>query len=315
MKHAVYPEEQGTPTVTSADAAYPIANLINYSRGKKWKAADGVQSATIRLPISADAAVVALDNTNAETIIITITLDSAEQALNVASATNTGGGLVGIPLDGHGYSEGESILLNGTTNYDGVHVLPTQAAGGENEVIITASYEAEVFAGTETACIIVKTTTHTLETASRTFDSFWEEYTEQSAAHHATIKLTAATGETVEAGIIRAGGLATIKNPARKPNESKVKYHIEKKYKDGSEYFKKKTEVRQISYSMVMDRDTLYYDLREMCESFGPAPFMMLITDNDENKHWTIFGKVTSGPNASHIADLSTVTMTVRQVV
>ena len=301
MKHVIYPEKQGTPTVTSEDGSYPIENLTaNDYRKKLWKAVAAVQSATIRLPITANAEAVSLFNTNAETAICTITLDSSEQTLNAAAATNDGGGLVGIPLTGHGYSEGQSVLLNGTTNYDGVHVLPSQATGTANEFVITDTYAAETFAGTETACIIVETTTHTLETATRTYDSFWQEYTEQTAAHKATIKLTAGSGETVEAGIVRAGAMKTFINPNYGASQSPKDYSIKKDLRNGAKYTKKRDIVRNFSYTIEILRDTKFNDLMDLYDYYGPDPFALLIADEIDDNLWTVFGAFTSEPKGSH---------------
>jgi hypothetical protein len=74
---------------------------------------------------------------------------SAEQNISNAAAVDEGGGLVGIPCPSHGYKEGDSVSISGSTNYDGTYTLPTQAAGTGDEFIITATYNAETFAGTE----------------------------------------------------------------------------------------------------------------------------------------------------------------------
>lgn len=301
MKHVIYPEKQGTPTATSADANYPVTNLTaNNYRKKVWKAASGVQVATIRVPISANAEVISLHNTNAETAICTITLDSAEQTLNNAAAVDKGGGLVGIPLTGHGHSEGEILLLNGSTNYDGVYTLPSQSSGSANEIIITATYQAETFAGTETACIIVESTTHTLETATRTYDRFWQEYTEQVAAHTATIKLTAASGETVEAGIIRAGSMQTYSNPQYGINQSPRDFSIKKQLRNGAIYTKKLEIIRAYSYSMNLVRDTEFNDLIDLYNYYGPDPFCMLIAETIDDNYWCLFGSFDGEPQSSH---------------
>ena len=316
MKYIIYPENQGTITAISENANYPATNLSTEIRAEKWKAETDVEEATLRVPIAANSKVVAIDNTNAETAVVTITLDSAEQAIDNAAAVDIGGGLVSIPLTGHGYSEGDQILLNGTMNYDGVHTLPTQAAGDVDNIIITATYAAETFAGTETACIIVQTTTHTLETGSRSYDAFFELYTEQVAAHTATIKLTAGTGETVEAGVCRAGGIVTVKNPLQKPREDTVNYHIEDRYKSGAKYGVKKDEVRRISYSMALLRDTEYRTFEVVRKYYGPAPCMMLITDNLTDYDWIIWGCIVGTATASHdTAELSIVSVSVLQEV
>jgi len=71
------------------------------------------------------------------------------QNLDNAAAVNKGGGLVGIPCTGHGYEDGETVQFYGTTNYsNAVYVLDDTTSA--NEMVITATYVAENFAGTET---------------------------------------------------------------------------------------------------------------------------------------------------------------------
>ena len=74
---------------------------------------------------------------------------SAEQNIENAAATDLGGGLVGIPCPSHGYKVGDTIQISGTTNYEGAFTLPTQATGTGDIFVITATYNAENFTGTE----------------------------------------------------------------------------------------------------------------------------------------------------------------------
>lgn len=316
MKHAIYPEKQGTPTASSEDSNYLATNLIGDSRKEVWKAVAAVETAILRVPISADASVITLHGTNAETAVCAITLDSAEQTLNNAAAVDEGGGLVGIPLTGHGFSEGDVVVIDGTTNYDGIYTLPTQAAGGADEFIITATYAAETFAGTETACIVISSSTHTLETADYSYDRFWQEYTEQSAAHTATIVLTAGSGETVEAGIVRAGALVTMRGPKRSPVESMKNLSILDKMKDGSHYGIQLDSYRTFNYSALMTRSTHFRRLMTVYEFFHPDPFAMLITDQVDDNMYTVFGILPNSPSATHNeGDLSQVSISIEEVV
>jgi len=300
MKHAIYPEKQGVVTGTSEDANYPWTNLTdNDIRMKVGKAVAGVAEVTLRAAISANASVIAVVNTNAETAICTITLDSAEKTFNAAGASDEGGGIVAIMCNGHGLSEDDVVLINGTTNYDGVYTLPAQGAYGANEFIITATYAAEAFSGTETVCVVVKSTTHTLDTGTREYDNFWEEYTEQVAAHTATIKLTIASG-TVEAGILRAGGLYTIHNPSAGVKEGRKGFHVEKYYRSGADYSVKGSIVKTFNYSMNLARATEFQDLMALYDYYGPNPFMMLLSDELIDKQFTVFGKFFSPPGGSH---------------
>lgn len=314
MRHAIYPERQGTPTSDSTDAAYPVTNLGNNYRKKVYKAVAAVQTSTVRQPISANASVIGLYNTNAGTAICTITLDSAEQTLNNAAAVDKAGTLVGVPLTGHGYVATDVIILNGTTNYDGVYTLGDQSAGGADEIVIDTgvAFIAETFAGTETACVVIESATHTVSNGR-----FWQEYTTQVAAHTATIKLTT-TEATVEAGVLRAGALLTMTNPAYGISETLKDYSIKKELRNGAYYTRKLEMVRMLSWSCLMSREVAYRSIITLYEYYGPDPFAMLITDNISggNDTWTVFGCFESIPNATHSTpDYSNVSIAVAETV
>jgi len=72
----------------------------------------------------------------------------ASQNLDAAAAVDKGGGLVGIPVTGHGYSAGEYVTIARTTNYNGTYLLDSTTS--TNELVITETYNAETFAGSET---------------------------------------------------------------------------------------------------------------------------------------------------------------------
>ena len=63
-------------------------------------------------------------------------------------AIDRGGGLVGIPCAGHPFSAGRVIRIAGTTNYNGVFTL-LSGDDSPNELVITDTYVAETFDGTE----------------------------------------------------------------------------------------------------------------------------------------------------------------------
>ena len=70
-----------------------------------------------------------------------------EQTIDNAAAVNKGSGEVGIPVTAHGLTAGMAIAIDDTTNYDGWYLIVSQTV---NEIVITATYVAETFAGTET---------------------------------------------------------------------------------------------------------------------------------------------------------------------
>lgn len=66
-------------------------------------------------------------------------------------ARDLGGDCVGLPVVGgfHSLNEGESVVISGTTNYDGVYVL--QAGSVDGVLVVQAVYAAETFDGTAAA--------------------------------------------------------------------------------------------------------------------------------------------------------------------
>jgi len=81
-----------------------------------------------------------------ETPASTRALDLAGWLIDNAAAVDKGGGLVGIPVTGHQFADGESVTITGTTNYNGAHVIVSHTA---DELVITATYNAETFDGVD----------------------------------------------------------------------------------------------------------------------------------------------------------------------
>ena len=70
-------------------------------------------------------------------------IDTSGPAVDMGDSTT-----VGIPVKNHGWSRGQTVTISGSTNYDGTYdVLATTTV---SQVVITATYAAETFAGTET---------------------------------------------------------------------------------------------------------------------------------------------------------------------
>lgn len=309
----IYPEKQtGTGSnATSENDAFPVSNLFDDKPGKLWKAADSVQAATLRIAIAATADVVSLFKTNTTSAICTITLNSAEQTIDNAAVTDEGGGVVGIPLTGHGYNTGDQILLNGTVNYDGVYTVLASSVAGR--IDITANYVAETFAGTETACIIIETTTHTLS-GTRTYDRFWQEYTSQGGAHTATIKLTT-TATTIQAGVVKAGVAADFKNPRYGISEYPIDYSTVEELSNGAKYVKSKDIVRGFNVTVNVVRASDFYNLWDIIVAYGRTPMAALMAEDIIDSQWCVFGTIESFSGTHQYPIDSVVSLTFEEVI
>jgi hypothetical protein len=68
--------------------------------------------------------------------------------LTAGAATNEGSGKVGLPSTGHGLPVGAEITVAGTTNYNATYTVARGTTA--NKLVVTATYQAETFAGDET---------------------------------------------------------------------------------------------------------------------------------------------------------------------
>ena len=74
--------------------------------------------------------------------------DHGVALLYAGDARDVGGGIVGLPFYYHPFASGQTIIIGGTTNYEGAHVLT--AGTSANELQFADTYVAETFDGTET---------------------------------------------------------------------------------------------------------------------------------------------------------------------
>jgi protein involved in ribonucleotide reduction len=76
------------------------------------------------------------------------------ETLSALPAVDNGDGTVGLPALAHPpYFAGQTVVISGTTNYNGTYTLPAQTLGGADVVVIPHAYVAETFLGTETIAI------------------------------------------------------------------------------------------------------------------------------------------------------------------
>lgn len=310
----INPEKQTVTgsTSTSTDANFPLANLFDDHPRNVTQAASG-QAMTLRVKIGAGSGALALFNTNAKDVVCTITSDAGETALDVAVAVDKGGGLVGIPCTGHPFSMGDQILLNGTTNYDGVQTV--DATSSANEIVITGTYAAETFSGTDTAALVQDTQTWDLQLIDtyarffadnpRVYRRFWMDYTYQIGACTATIQLTAVTPDIVNAGTVKAGQAFETKNPLYGLNEGRKSYGVKKRLNNGALYGRVRNIVRTFNGSVMLKRRTdeldEYYKFIDVYDQFGEeAPFAALVADGIDDQQWALYCTFDGPPSASH---------------
>lgn len=80
----------------------------------------------------------------------------AAKGMDAAAVQNLGSGKVGLPCAAHGLKAGATVLIAGTTNYDGYYTLAPETTA--DLLVITHAYTAETLAGTDTVRPAVRKT-------------------------------------------------------------------------------------------------------------------------------------------------------------
>lgn len=222
----LYPEKQTNASVDSEASNYPAINLFNYKPSKVWRAASGVDEATITLTVSSGSKYLGVFNTNAESVSV--------------------------------------VVKNG--------------------------------AGVTQSTDVIDLT----ESGRTTFNRFWLEYTQLNETHSIETTLSAATGETVEAGIIRAGDGIVLKNPQQGLDEDPVDYSVVHELSSGAVYIRKRTVVRNFTGSVVALRTTKFYHVTDFYKAIGPQPVAVLVAERIDDRQWCCFGRFQSTPGGSH---------------
>lgn len=83
---------------------------------------------------------------NDATVVMSL-FSQTTKSPNAAVAVNKGGGLVGIPCTAHGLVENDYIRMEGSQNYNDEYAVHADTSA--NEIVITETYVAETFLGTE----------------------------------------------------------------------------------------------------------------------------------------------------------------------
>jgi hypothetical protein len=81
------------------------------------------------------------------TVMTATTTARTSDTIDNAAAVDKGDGTVGIPVTAHAFDADEWVTIAGSTNYNGSYQIVSQTT---NEVVITETYAAETFAGSET---------------------------------------------------------------------------------------------------------------------------------------------------------------------
>lgn len=124
----------------------------------------------------------------------------------------------------------------------------------------------------------------------------------RTSSFTATITLTAAAGEIVQAGRIICGNLYEFRDPSPGIREGLFDYSIVKELNNGAFYTRKRDVARTFEFSLVEDRTTDFYRyMKTIARNLGPDPTAFYIVDSGADENWIVYARFDRQmPRGSH---------------
>lgn len=121
----------------------------------------------------------------------------------------------------------------------------------------------------------------------------WFDFaSERTSSFTATLTLTAAAGQIVQAGVIACGPVNEFRDPAQGIREGRRDYSIKsKELNNGSFYYRKRDVVRVFRFTFVEDRDVDFYAFMDIFDDLGPGPIAWNIVTDTANSRWIVFAR------------------------
>ncbi|MFH2074368.1 MAG: hypothetical protein ABIJ57_03335 [Pseudomonadota bacterium] len=135
-----------------------------------------------------------------------------------------------------------------------------------------------------------------------TTGALWSQFAAaRTGSFSATVTLTAAAGDTIQAGIVRCGTANDYKDPQYGIAEGLVDYSIVKELNNGATYFRKRDVVRTFDFKLLEDRDTDFYEfMLTVSKAMGPTPIAWRIRGTATDNKWIVFARHEQMPKGRH---------------
>jgi hypothetical protein len=131
-------------------------------------------------------------------------------------------------------------------------------------------------------------------------NTYWADSSLSFSGVEVELVFAAATGATVEAGIVVIGKKTEFSDPFYGLQQGLRDYSIFEEMSNGSEYYKQRDIVRTFTGGSLVDRDTEFYDfMHGVARTYGRAPKAWKVTDVD-NFQWVVYARLDGMPIGSH---------------
>jgi len=172
---------------------------------------------------------------------------------------------------------------------------------------------------------VTEATTYATETfdltpasPARTWNRVWKEWTNNNAALHIVITLTAPVTVTYhECGEIVVGTTVTIPDPKYGLTQTRENFQVVQELAGGGFYIHSGLKPRAFDMSFVMLRETEFDDLDEIYDTMGQNPIAMLLSDGLNNDmKWCGYFHIVSPPKANHdMPTRSIIPLSIREAI
>lgn len=138
--------------------------------------------------------------------------------------------------------------------------------------------------------------------------SGWADYTAIGGAHIIDLAFTAATGLTVQCGVVVAGNAVVFEDPMYGITEGLVDYSIVKELNNGATYTRKRDVVRTFGFTIWEERESDFYTLMQSVMTLlGPGPVAWRIVHSGSTAwDWVVYARAQTMPQGTHVDSIST---------
>lgn len=302
----LYPDRILHVLAETEAANYPVENIQDNYPKHYWQATSG--TSFLRLHVNSQASGIAIANTNANQVDITI-----KEIVFGTSTTISSGKLI---------DTGASFLSGSITAGDFVwnHTDQTHttvvSVDSDSQITLTAN----IFTSTgkeysiEIGDIVAKTTydlggidsyysliTDSGTGAIRQALGFAVGYVYGYQYYKHNILIEFSSSEDVHAGVVRAGTTVEFSDPEYGLQEGLRDFSIIKELNNGAIYVRKRNVVKTYSGKIIVERDRKFYEfMREIIQLNGPMPIFWWVSTNLTNTDWIVFAKPEGLPTGNH---------------
>lgn len=214
----------------------------------------------------------------------------------------------------------EAIITVLVSKGSAIEILNTNALTAEIVIGTGGDYEAESGYSLETGYEL-ETSYDPISIVQNLPGSkgrLWADYQEFSTPHIIRVTLTAEVGETVYAGILRAGNVETFNDPLYSPKEFSTDFSIEKELNNGADYFRVRNIVRSFpALSIIETRENAFKFKLDIFDQIGPKPLAIRLAHKKiTDKEFVLFAKRISPPEVEYISStLAKINFNLREVI